>query len=148
MSRSETFLVDTSCLVAAVCTWHQRHADCSGEIRRRRAHGERMVVAGHSALETYAVLTRLPPPHRVSSEDARQVVLETVGDALVTLQPSGYRRLLDQLAEGSVAGGRSYDALIASCALEARASVLLTLNEQHFRQFEAAGLRIVAPRAE
>ena len=145
MSRAAVFLVDTSCLVAAICAWHRRHADSAGEIRRRRRLGERMVVAGHTVLEAYAVLTRLPSPHRVSPDTARQVVLATAGEALVTLQPSGYRSLLDQLAKGSVAGGRSYDALIAACALEARASVLLTLNEAHFRQFEVLGLKIVVP---
>ncbi len=147
MSRAATFLVDSSCLVAAVCTWHDRHADSAGEIRRRRGQGERMVVAGHSLLEAYAVLTRLPSPHRVSPGSARHVVLASAGDAPVTLQPSGYRSLLDQLAEGSVAGGRTYDALIAACALETGATVLLTLNEAHFRQFEVPGLKVVVPSA-
>jgi predicted nucleic acid-binding protein len=51
------------------------------------------------------------------------------------------------LAEGSVAGGRTYDALIAACALETGATVLLTLNEAHFRQFEVPGLKVVVPSA-
>ena len=35
--------------------------------------------------------------------------------------------------------------MIAACALRGRATTLLTLNEQHFAQFAAAGLEIIVP---
>lgn len=147
MTAGPAFLPDTSCLVAAACAWHGMHASAASEIRRRRATGERMVVAGHSILETYAVLTRLPPPHRLSPDSARSLVSAFAGEELVALPSERYRTLLDLLASGEVAGGRSYDALIALCAVEAGAGTLLTFNPSHFFQFESPLLRIVSPAA-
>src|SRR5439155_4456381 len=61
---------DTSCLVAAVCAWHEHHAAAAREIERRLAAGEPMIVAAPALVESYAVLTRLPPPHRLRPADA------------------------------------------------------------------------------
>ena len=49
-------------MVAAVCGWHVRHAVAAAEIERRLDRGERMAIAARAIAETYAVLTRLPPP--------------------------------------------------------------------------------------
>ena len=56
------FLPDTSCLVAAVCWWHENHAATAQELARRARPREEMVMAAPALVEAYAVLTRLPPP--------------------------------------------------------------------------------------
>ena len=129
-----TFALDTSCMVAAVCTWHERHLAAVTEIERRLARGGRLAVAAHALVETYAVLTRLPVPHRLAPADAWALVKANfVESASVTaLSGQAHVTLLRGLATQGIAGGRSYDAVISACARQARADVLLTFNPRHF----------------
>ncbi len=55
-----TFALDTSCMIAAVCGWHEAHRRAAAAVERRLADGEQMAVAVHALSEAYAVLTRLP----------------------------------------------------------------------------------------
>lgn len=64
---------------------------------------------------------------------------------IVALDAGAYRTLVRQAPAEGISGGRTYDAVIAACALRGKATTLLTLNEQHFVQFAAAGLEIVVP---
>src|SRR5712692_9340178 len=115
------FSPDTSCIVAAVCTWHTDHENTRGEIERRLRHAEAMVVAGPALIEAYAVLTRLPPPHRLAAADARELLDASFIQLgrVVALEPDGYRSLLRRAPEEGISGGRTYDAVIAACALKA-----------------------------
>lgn len=129
-----TFAVDTSCMVAAVCTWHERHPEAAAAIEARWSRGERLAVAAHALVETYAVLTRLPPPHRLAPADAWTLVRENFVEnaAVVTLSAPDHATLLGRLAKAGVRGGRTYDGLIAACAEQAGAGALLTFNPRHF----------------
>jgi hypothetical protein len=51
-------VADTSLVVAAFASWHEKHEAA------RRALDEGLNLIEHCALETFSVLTRLPPPHR------------------------------------------------------------------------------------
>ena len=128
------FALDTSCMVAAVCGWHARHAAAAAEIEGRLDRGERMAIAAHAIAETYAVLTRLPAPHRLAPSDAWTLVRTNFVDnaALVTLDGPAHVAVLEELAREGLGGGRTYDGLIAACALASRAKVLLTFNRRHF----------------
>lgn len=55
-------LVDTSVAVALVVGDHRFH-----EATMRALEGRRLGLAGHAAVETFSVLTRLPPPSRRGS---------------------------------------------------------------------------------
>lgn len=136
-------------MVAAVCAWHEHHRQASEEIERRLRRGERMVVAAPALVEAYAVLTRLPPPHRLSPADT-VALLETnfmSTSKIVALDGGSYRALLRQAPEVGVAGGRTYDAVIAACALKAKAAALLTFNEDHFLSLSGEEMEIVVPGA-
>ena len=140
------FALDTSCMVAAVCEWHEHHTAALMEIERRLSRGERRAVAAPALVETYAVLTRLPSPHRLSPADA-WVLVETnfiSGGTVVALPATACTRLLRRLAKESIAGGRSYDAVIGECARRSRAAALLTFNRKHFDP-APAGVEIVVP---
>ena len=52
------YLLDTSCLVAAVCAWHIHHEATRREIERRDAAGEELVLAAHSLAEAFASRNR------------------------------------------------------------------------------------------
>jgi predicted nucleic acid-binding protein len=106
-----------------------------------------MFVAAPALVEAYAVLTRLPPPHRLSAPDALALVDVNFMRAgkVVTLEAGSCRSLLRAAPEHGVAGGRTYDAVIAACALKAGGAALLTFNARHFSSFSRQGLEIVVP---
>lgn len=64
---------------------------------------------------------------------------------IVALDGKSYRTLLRQAPADGIAGGRTYDAVIATCVLQAKAAVLLTFNERHFLSFAERGMEIVVP---
>ncbi len=133
-------------MVAAVCGWHVRHAAAAAAIEGRLDRGERMTIAAHAIAETYAVLTRLPAPHRLAPSDAWTLVRANFVDhaSLVTLDGAAHVAVLEGLAGEGVGGGRTYDALIAACASASRAKALLTFNRRHFDP-PPRGVMIVEP---
>jgi predicted nucleic acid-binding protein len=141
------FSPDTSCMVAAVCGWHETHQAAREAIERRLRRTETMLVAGPALIEAYAVLTRLPAPHRLAAADALALLdANFIGlGRVVALDAGAYRTLVRRAPGEGVSGGRTYDAVIAACALKGKATTLLTLNEPHFAPFAAAGLEIVVP---
>ena len=141
------FLPDTSVLVAAVCPWHQHHAAATQDLAQRLRRGDRMVLAEPSIVEAYAVLTRLPSPYRLAPADAHALLASNFlsGRKMVSLDDAGIRALLDRLVAEGIAGGQTYDAVIASCARRARVTVLLTFNESDFDPFAGDDLQIIVP---
>lgn len=139
-------LVDTSCLVAAALPQHEHHAATLAALARRRATGQAFVLAAHAVLEAYAVLTRLPPPHRLGPADALAVLDRNWGKTeTVALTGPETWRLVRQHGATGTAGGRVYDGIIAACARKGRADEVLTWNVRHFSAAE--GPRAVAPPA-
>jgi predicted nucleic acid-binding protein len=140
------FALDTSCMVAAVCAWHEQHAAAAAEIERRLARGERLAISAHALAESYAVLTRLPAPHRLSTADAWAVLEANFVErrAISALDGNAYVALLRSLAKQGIGGGRTYDAVIADCARASHAATLLTFNRRHFEPL-AEGLALVEP---
>lgn len=127
------FVPDTNGMIAAVYTWHEHHERAANEIDRRLERGETLWVAAPTLVEVYAVLTRLPPPYRLSPADALVLIEENFIQSarIVTLASRSYRRFLRRVRDEGIHGGRTYDAVIASCA--------------HFLPFEEHGIAIVVP---
>jgi len=121
-------------MIAAVCAWHERHEAAANEIENRLASRAKMVVAAPALIEAYAVLTRLPPPHRLSPQTALTLLennflkLGTV----VALNVKAYQALLLAAPKNNVVGGRVYDAVIGACAKQAQVSAVLTFNAADF----------------
>jgi predicted nucleic acid-binding protein len=53
----------------------------------------------------------------------------------IALTPEEYFAAISEYSAMGVVGGAIYDALIARCALKARAEKIFTWNIRHFRQF-------------
>jgi predicted nucleic acid-binding protein len=143
----DSFLPDTSVMVATVCAWHEHHERAITEMERRLAKRESLVIATPALVEAYAVLTRLPPPHRLSPRDAIALI-ETgflMGGTLAGLDNKAFRILLREAADHDIAGGRTYDWVIAACARNARVNTLLTFNTRDFLSFHLHGIEIHAP---
>lgn len=133
-------------MIAAVCTWHEHHAAAAGEIERRLGTRERMAIPAPALVEAYAVLTRLPAPHRLAPADAWVLVKTNFVEhrQIIALTSRLYADVLHDLVQLGLGGGRAYDAVIAACARQARADVLLTFNTRHFDP-SPKGVRVVEP---
>jgi predicted nucleic acid-binding protein len=134
-------------MVAAVCAWHEHHAPAAAEINRRLALSEPMIVAAPALVEAYAVLTRLPSPHRLSAADTLAVLEANFlrSGRLMALDAASYRSLVRRAPKDGIAGGRTYDAVIARCAMRAKAATLLTFNQRHFYALVPAGIDVIVP---
>ena len=142
------FMPDTNCIVALLSPRHDHHERALGEMERRLDDGETLVVAAHTLVETYSVLTRLPAPHRLSPPDCRALIEANFAPdtaEVIALSTDGYRRLIHDAPASNLSGGRVYDAVIAACARAGRVNTLLTFNERHFALFAGEDLAIVAP---
>lgn len=107
-------LLDTSVAVPLLLTSHNAHDSVSAAV------GDRGVaLAGHALHETYAVLTRLPGDARVAPPDAARLLRERFEPAAV-LDARSVRSVPALLADHGVAGGATYDALVALAARSAR----------------------------
>jgi predicted nucleic acid-binding protein len=127
--------VDSSVVIAAFATWHEHHA-----IARKVMASQPRLIA-HAAIESYSVLTRLPPPHRAHPSIVHAFITERFTGQLLTLSETGYRELLATIAAGQIGGGPAYDALIAFTAAEHHAT-LLSLDQRATRTYEAVGVTV------
>jgi predicted nucleic acid-binding protein len=125
---------DTSVAIAAFASWHEAHAGASTALARRPR------LPAQVFIETYSVLTRLPPPHRATAAVVEQFLRTTFPEAPLTLPGGAYRRLVEAAAGSGIAGGAIYDALIGLTAKRANAK-LLTLDRRAVAAYEAVGVR-------
>lgn len=105
-----------------------------------------MLLAAHSLVECYSVLTRLPPPLRLPPGVAGQLIQVSfvARGAVISLSADQYVELLAKLAASGIAGGRTYDAVIAATARAADADVILTFNARDFAGL-SDGIDVRAP---
>jgi predicted nucleic acid-binding protein len=137
--------VDTSVVVAALLGWHEKH-EVARKALERGLVAERLVLPAPTLIESYAVMTRLPSPHRLSPADAAALLHDTFAEvSTVALDGGEVWKLIDDLETTQVAGGRSYDWHILACARKAGAARLLTLNERDFLALGDTKIEIVRP---
>ena len=117
-------VADTSIAVAAAVRWHEAHATALAALPI-----EKMPLLAPVAVETYSVLTRLPPPQRVSAVVARTYLTQTYVLPPLALPPSDYEGLLDLAADEGITGGALHDAVVGATARWAGAT-LLTLDRR------------------
>jgi predicted nucleic acid-binding protein len=106
-------LVDTSAAIPLLLTSHTAHHLVTDAVGDRR-----VALAGHALAETYAVLTRLPGDARVAPDDAVRLLRERFESA-AALDARSARSAPSTLAAAGVAGGATYDGLIALAARSA-----------------------------
>ena len=80
-------VADSSLVIATFASWHEQHEEAD------RALTPDVRLIAHSAIETFSVLTRLPPPHRVRPSviagDFEETVLAEGAFILGNLIPLG-----------------------------------------------------------
>jgi predicted nucleic acid-binding protein len=89
----------------------------------------------------------MPPPYRLPPDIARQTIEENFarGALVVGVKAGGVWEKIGNLARLGIAGGQVYDALIAWCAVDAGATVLLTWNVKHFTAIAPPDLKVQEP---
>jgi predicted nucleic acid-binding protein len=94
-----------------------------------------------AALEAYAVLTRLPPPHRASATIVGEFLRRAFPVDFLVLPDVRMARLVDDLLDLGIAGGASYDAVIAMTAAHHRRQ-LATLDARARATYERVGVEV------
>jgi hypothetical protein len=105
-----------------------------------RVRGFRLGLAGHAAYETYSVLTRWPPPHRISAAVAQRVI-EANFPATRHLDADHSSSALAVLATAGVAARAVVDGLVALAA-RADDQLLITCDQRALSTYRALGVRL------
>lgn len=127
--------LDTSVLVASIVELHDDYERASTVLERVQSGKDEGVISAHSLAETYATLTRFPPPFRHSPEQAMLSIEENFLKHFKTASLSGsdYAALLREAAAARIQGGTIYDAVLMKCAAKESVARIYTLNLKHFQ---------------
>jgi len=128
--------VDTSVVVAAFASWHEFHD------RARKALDGGVRLIDHCALETYSVLTRLPPPHRCTGGMVRDFLRLRFNEPYLRLEHRAYKEFVLELPDRAITGGAAYDALVAVTAV-GHSAELITCDRRAASTYENYGVRVV-----
>jgi predicted nucleic acid-binding protein len=147
VTSAEPTALDASVLVAGLLSWHPRHPDASTALIQLLSGDEEVLVPGQALIESYAVMTRLPPPHRLSPQAAATILTGTLRGRVRLAWPEGEGTwsLVEELSRQGVAGGTAYDGLIVATARKAGARRILTLNRAHFERVADTEMEVVVP---
>lgn len=96
-------------------------------------------IPTHVLIESYSVLTRLPPPHRMQPDLVVELLRGRFRESPLTLGGKGHISLLQLAIEGSVSGGAIYDALVGVTVKKAGAT-LLTRDRRALSTYDAVGV--------
>lgn len=97
-------------------------------------------LLAYVALETFSVLTRLPPPHRAPPQVVADFLRASFPEAPVSLPGTAQLALLSTAASAGIAGGAIYDALVAATARHSGAT-LLTRDRRAIPTYEILAVR-------
>ena len=137
--------VDTSVIIAAVHANHPVHLSSSRWLDAAfEAH--EVVVAHHSVLEAYAVLTRLPAKYRVAPSEAEIVLRETLEEnaRIAPFSAESIWTFMTRLTAVPAAGGAAYDGFIIRLLSEAGVEAIVTYNADDFRRLSPV-VRVADP---
>ncbi|HZU48712.1 MAG TPA: type II toxin-antitoxin system VapC family toxin [Mycobacterium sp.] len=109
-TSAEHVLVDTSAALALVQRENLFHKPA-----RARLLACRRGLSGHAAAELLSVLTRLPPPHRLTPVAALRLEEINFPESRF-LSATDTKQLLREFAEAGLAGGAVYDGLVGAAA--------------------------------
>jgi predicted nucleic acid-binding protein len=124
---------DTSVLVAAFARWHADHAAAAAAIQKVDA------IIDHVAVETYSVLTRLPPPQRIPAQVVTTFLARRFPASVPRLPLVASTDALTTAERSAIIGGAIYDLIVALSAHRGGAR-LLSLDRRAVSTYNAAGV--------
>ena len=148
VARTVRVAFDTSVLVAAVQPLHPRHEVALLWVSAAAGGKIGGTWTTHAVAETWAVLTAMPAPARVSASAALAAVRRLSERIPVSpLGPDAYLRALDRCVANNLRSGSVYDALHLISAEDGNADALLTFNTADFERFSPM-IKVVEPPAK
>jgi len=139
--------LDTNVIVAGLLSWHEHYEVAAVQLIELLESKVEIVLPLPALVEAYSVMTRLPPPRRLASKDAIEILKGSFRHrvALVGLDGNEGWDLIEDLGQRSITGGTAYDGLILACARKGGARRLLTFNRSHFERIATDEIEIVVP---
>lgn len=134
-TAADPWLLDTSAAVALVVADHEHH-----EATFSALAGRRLGLAGHAAVETYSVLTRLPGRRRLTPAAAGRL-LTTNFPHTKHLGAAQAEALFAALSHHRLAGGAVYDALVGAAAVQ-HGLVLASRDRRAAQTYHRLGVRL------
>ena len=128
-----TAFLDTSVLVPVFYGDHVHHpASFQLFVQFDKSTG---FCGAHSLMEVYSTLTRMPGKYRISGDQA-MLFVGSIRERLtvIPLDEDEYVSALQAAAALGIVGGGIYDALLAFCAVKARAENIFSWNLRHYAQ--------------
>lgn len=133
-TSAEPLLLDTSAAIALVQQEHPAHPAVLAAVR-----GHPLGLSGHAETETYSVLTRLPPPHRLTPPTALRLIRANFPQTK-RLPSTASSEVLEELVTRGLAGGTAYDALVGLAARH-HDLPLLSCDARAASTYQALGVR-------
>ncbi len=139
--------LDSSYLIPLLSDWHQHHLKTLRSYQHWLDRDAQVILPVHAILECYSVLTRVPAPYRLPPDLARQTIQENFARTalVVGAKAGGVWDRIENLSRRGFGGGQVYDALIAWCAADAGATILLTWNLKHFTAIAPPDIEVREP---
>jgi predicted nucleic acid-binding protein len=125
---------DTSIVLPALLADHEAHQAAADAL------GGCTATIAHVLLESYSVLTRLPPPRKAQASTAAAVLKARLPAAILTLDAGACASAPQKMAAAGVSGGAAYDGLIALTALQ-QGIELVSRDTRAARTYRALGVR-------
>ena len=124
---------DTSVLVPVFYGYHIHHE--ASLVLFTQFDKSTGCCGAHSLAEVFSTLTRMPGKHRISGEQA-MLFIGSIRErlSLVALTGNEYADALESSAALGIVGGGIYNAMLAHCAVKAKAEAIYTWNSRHYMQ--------------
>jgi predicted nucleic acid-binding protein len=132
-TNAEHVLVDTSAALALVQRENPFHLAARARLLKCRRG-----MSGHAAVELLSILTRLPPPHRLSPAAAVRLQHTNFPESRF-LSARDMKDLLREYAEAGLAGGALYDGLVGAAARQHKL-LLITCDRRAEPTYRALGV--------
>ena len=125
--------IDTNIFIAALHANHPNNTAACLWLNRVLPKNE-IIIAEHSLLETYSVLTRLPVKWRLTPAETILLIKNNIKDqiTIVHFPNKNFMFWIDKTALNNIEGGQIYDSYIIKTLISAKVDAIATFNISHF----------------
>src|SRR5690554_1567171 len=143
----ERTALDSSVVIPALLTWHEHHERALAVVVAARSAASGAILPLPALIESFAVMTRLPPPMRLAPTVAWTLLEAAFAQhtTIAALDGAAAWSMLAALPQIGVSGGATFDAHVLACAKQAGAVRLATFNLKDFQRLDLEGLELLLP---
>ncbi len=125
--------IDTNIFIAALHSSHPNNSIACSWLNHVLPKNE-IIIAEHSILETYSVLTRLPVKWRLTPAETTLLIKNNIKDQIIVARfpNKNFMSWIDKVSVNNIAGGQIYDSYIIKTLTYAKVKAIATFNISHF----------------